>query len=70
MQVLLLFPLAFLAGMDGFAIFAPYLVLIVLLGHLLQKRRRAAAARSVAVHQQKFIIAASNRPAPSLPAED
>ncbi|HWE92597.1 MAG TPA: hypothetical protein VG269_01370 [Tepidisphaeraceae bacterium] len=54
MQVLLLFPLAFLAGMDGFAIFAPYLVLIVLLGHLLQKRRRAAAVRSAAGAQSLF----------------
>lgn len=54
MQVLLLFPLAFVAGMDGFAIFAPYLILIVLLGHLLQKRRRAAAVRSAAGGQRLF----------------
>jgi hypothetical protein len=58
MQVLLLFPLAFLAGMDGFAIFAPYLVLIVLLGHLLQKRRRAAAARAASVGGQRFLSSA------------
>jgi hypothetical protein len=54
MQVLLLFPLAFVAGMDGFAIFAPYLILIVLLGHLLQKRRRAAAVRSAVGGQRLF----------------
>jgi hypothetical protein len=48
MQVVLLFPLAFLAGMDGFAIFAPYLMLIVIAGHLIQRRRRAALARAAA----------------------
>ncbi|MDB5289319.1 MAG: hypothetical protein JWL69_560, partial [Phycisphaerales bacterium] len=40
------------------AIFAPYLVLIVLLGHLLQKRRRAAAARAASVGGQRFLSSA------------
>ncbi|MDB5292955.1 MAG: hypothetical protein JWL69_4196 [Phycisphaerales bacterium] len=57
MQVLLLFPLAFIAGMDGFAIFTPYLLLIVIAGHLIQRRRRAALARSAAARNQLPVAA-------------
>jgi hypothetical protein len=38
----LLIPLAFVAGADGFALFAPYLVLFLFTAHLLRRRRRAA----------------------------
>lgn len=33
-------PLAFLAGQHGFAIFAPYAALMLIVGHLMSRRRR------------------------------
>lgn len=49
MRLLWIFSLAFLSGMDGFLIFAPYLIAIVVLGHLLAWRKSTAASRGSAV---------------------
>ena len=48
MKTALLLPLAFVAGADGFALFAPYLMLFLAAAHLLRRRRRAAGADAVA----------------------
>lgn len=45
MRLLLLFPLAFVCGMDGFLLFAPYLLFIVAMGHLAGWWKSGAAAR-------------------------
>jgi len=42
MRLHLLFPLAFLSGIYGFFFFAPYLIAVVALGHLIRYRREAA----------------------------
>jgi hypothetical protein len=43
MRVYLLFPLAFVSGIYGFIIFAPYLIAVVAVGHLVRQRRSALA---------------------------
>jgi hypothetical protein len=40
MKTVLLVPLAFVAGVHGFAIFAPYLALFLAAAHVLHARRR------------------------------
>jgi hypothetical protein len=42
----LLFSLAFLSGVHGFAIFAPYLLAVVTIGHM--RRLRQGAVKAVA----------------------
>jgi hypothetical protein len=42
-------PLAFLAGVDGFAIFAPYAALMMALAFVLERRQRRAALVPVPV---------------------
>jgi hypothetical protein len=37
-------PLAYLAGIHGFALFAPYLAFFVAASHLIHRRRAAVAA--------------------------
>jgi len=41
MRTYLLFPLAFVSGIYGFILFAPYLIAVVALGHLVRSRRAA-----------------------------
>jgi hypothetical protein len=36
-------PLAFLAGQHGFAVFAPYATLMLVLAHYMTRRRQASA---------------------------
>jgi hypothetical protein len=43
MRIYLLFPLAFVSGIYGFIIFAPYLIAVVAVGHLVRQRRSALA---------------------------
>jgi hypothetical protein len=45
-KTLLFLPLAYLAGMDGFAIFAPYLAVVIVLMSLFSRPRAASAPRS------------------------
>jgi len=42
MRLYLLFPLAFVSGIYGFFFFAPYLITVVAVGHLIRNRRQAA----------------------------
>jgi hypothetical protein len=39
-------PLAFLAGQHGFAIFAPYAALMLMIDHLMNRRRRPQSVRA------------------------
>jgi hypothetical protein len=43
MRTALFVPLAFVAGVHGFALFAPYLALFLAAVHVLRLRRRVAA---------------------------
>jgi len=49
MKSLRFIPLTFLAGAHGFAIFAPYVLALLIVGHFLREHRRAVAARARAV---------------------
>ncbi len=44
MKLLLFLPIAFLAGADGFAIFAPYLALLLLVAYCVRRSQRHHAA--------------------------
>ncbi len=44
-----LFPLAFIAGIYGFVFFAPYLVTVVAMGHVIRARRQNARVVRVVV---------------------
>lgn len=44
MKLLLFLPIAFLAGADGFAIFAPYLTLLLALTYCVRRSQRHRAA--------------------------
>jgi len=50
MRFYLLFPLAFLSGIHGFALFTPYLMLVLVVGKIVARRRRrnAVVERQVA----------------------
>jgi hypothetical protein len=45
MRLMWFLPFAFVAGVDGFALFAPYLILLLTVGHLLRKNPLVAAGR-------------------------
>lgn len=47
MRLMWLLPLAYVAGVDGFAMFAPYLAFFLATAHLL-RRRRPVPVRQVA----------------------
>ncbi|QOV87545.1 hypothetical protein [Humisphaera borealis] len=51
MRSLRFLPLAYLAGVHGFALFAPYLAFAVALTHILWARRRRAEALALRVAQ-------------------
>ena len=44
MRTLRFVPLAFVAGVDGFAFFAPYMAAVLLVRHVVNNRRRARRA--------------------------
>jgi hypothetical protein len=45
MRLLIFFPLAYLAGVQGFALFAPYAAFFMILAYFLRGRRKAALVR-------------------------
>jgi hypothetical protein len=60
MRMHLLFPLAFLSGVYGFAIFVPYLIAIMIVWHLSQGRKKVAIAPILAgfAHSAEAVPAA------------
>lgn len=44
MRLVIFFPLAYLAGVQGFALFAPYATFFLILAYFLRRRRMARVA--------------------------
>jgi hypothetical protein len=55
MRALAFFPLAYVAGVHGFALFAPYAATFLVIAHFLRRSRQAREARLVPITQKTIV---------------
>jgi len=62
MRALAFFPLAYVAGVHGFALFAPYAAMFLVIAHLLRRTRKARAMRVMPITVRSDVFPVTSHP--------